>query len=181
MRDQSRKVSKILSQAVRTIGAHSAAQRAFTLYPNVEAVAGRLIVFLTDRFPGRDGPLVHECLRCGFDALSEARAAKKAGEEAQAFLTALVGNAYEAVKKRVGVENGHAGEFWVPFNESFRDFLGRVTQEPETAELVVVDEAVRGGIDESMAAAMLAVRIMSARDADRVCAAYLGRCRKQAA
>ena len=174
MREQHRANSKILGQALRVIGAHASAQRAFTLYPNVEAAAGRLIRFLTERFPGRGEPLAHECLRSAFRALAEARAAK-AGGEALSFLTALVADAHEVVKKRVGVDNGHGLTFWVPFEEPFSEFLARLGERPDTAELVVLDEPAPGAINERMAAAMLAVRIMPAADADRVCESYLAR------
>jgi len=167
-----RQESKALGKVVRALGLQSAAQRAFTVHPNVEGAAMGLVQFLTERFPGRGEPLVHECLRAAFRALSEAKAAKR-DDQAQAFLVALIAGAFEAVRKRVGVENGHGPTFWVPFQESFRSFLERVAPDPESVELVVLDEPAPGAVDERMAAMMLAVRIMPAVEAERICEAYL--------
>ena len=180
MREGHRISHKVLSQALRAIGAHGAAQRIFALHPNVEAAAGRLVQFLTGRFPGRTEPLAHECLRAAFRAFGNARLAK-AGEGALRFLTALVAGAHEMVRKRVGVDTERGPTFWVPFEEPFREFLVRVGVDPETVEFVVLEEPAPGGIDERMAAVMLAVRIMPAADADRVCGAYLARLPRAAA
>lgn len=161
----------MLNKAIRAIGAGSAAQRAFTLYPSIESASLHLFDFFTDRFPGRNEPLPHECLRAAFKALA---AARKAGDaEPQAFLAALVGEAGEATRKRVGVAAAAGERFWVPFEESFRTFLERSGIPIAEANLIVLEEPAPGNIADHMAAVMLAVRIMSAVDADRVCATYL--------
>lgn len=162
----------MLNKSIRAIGVGSAAQRAFTLYPSVESASLHLLDFFTDRYPGREEPLAHECLRSAFKALAVAR--KAGAAETQAFLVALVGEAGEATRKRVGVA-GTAGErFWVPFEESFRVFLERAGKPIADTNLIILEEPAPGNIADHMASVMLAVRIMSAVDADRVCSAYLG-------
>lgn len=161
-----------LNKAIRAIGAVTAASRVFTLYPSLEAASQHIMDFFTDRYPGRNGePLVHECLRAAFEALDAARADGQ--DEPIAFRVALVAGASEVTRKRVGVEDRQDAIFWVPYEESFRAFLSRLGHDPQTAEVVVLDEPAPGAIADHMASMMLAVRILPAVDADRVCFAYL--------
>ncbi|MFY9328825.1 MAG: hypothetical protein WAO76_12550 [Georgfuchsia sp.] len=157
-----------MSKVIRASGMAQAAQRAFTLFPNVESAALRLTAYLTDRFPADDGGcLLGEALKAGFAGIRQ----EKGAEEPSAFMVGMVAMAAPQMKsKRVGVDT-HAGPvFWVPFEESFQDFLRRHAD----AKVITANEAVPGAISDGMAAMMLAVRIM-ASDADRIMFAVMSK------
>jgi hypothetical protein len=154
-----------LNRAVRAIRAGKTTQRAFTRYPSLEAASRRLVEYLTERFPGRGGPLVHECLRSACRAFEDAQGDER---ERLDYLAGLVREAAQLTCKRVGVGD----VFWVPFTESFSVFLERMAGRCGQVELALVDEPAPGEIRPYLAAMMLAVRIMPAADASEVCEAY---------
>lgn len=160
-----------LSKVIRAVGAVQASQRAFTLFPNIEAAAMRLTAYLTDQFPSDvGGCLLCDALKASFAGMKEAKG--NGTDEPTAFLVALVAMAAPQMKsKRVGVDTHTGPVFWVPFEESFQDFLCRHAG----AKVVAMNEAVPGTISDGMAAMMLAVRIMPASDADRIMMAVMSK------